>query len=88
MPGIVEATGGGLLVEKNDPAALSDAITRLVANPESSNEIGRRGAQRVAELYSWERVASITRDLHEQALSARRSRSAVAVSQPDSIRGG
>lgn len=81
MPEIVEATGGGLLVEKNDPTALSDAILRILADPESSNEIGRRGAQRVAELYSWERVAGITRDLHEKALSTRRSRS--AVSQPD-----
>ncbi|WP_287179660.1 glycosyltransferase family 4 protein [Mesorhizobium sp.] len=58
MPGIVEATGGGLLVEKNDPAALSDAIPRLLADPESSNGIGRPGAQRVAELYSWEKLPS------------------------------
>jgi glycosyltransferase involved in cell wall biosynthesis len=78
MPEIVEATGGGILVEKNDPSALSQAIIRLLANPQASAEMGRRGARRVAELYSWSRVAALTRELHEQALSARRSRRLVA----------
>ncbi|WP_254021439.1 glycosyltransferase family 4 protein [Mesorhizobium escarrei] len=74
MTDIVEATGGGLLVEKNDPAALSDAIVRLLADPQSSNEIGRQGAQRVAELYSWEKIAQSTRDLYDKAIVIHRSR--------------
>jgi glycosyltransferase involved in cell wall biosynthesis len=68
----IEATGGGLLVEKNDPDALADAIIRLLADPSGSAELGRRGAQRVAKLYSWTRVAALTRDLYAEALSARR----------------
>jgi glycosyltransferase involved in cell wall biosynthesis len=58
MTDIVEATGGGVLVEKNDPAELSYAIVRRLADPESSNEVGRRGAARVADLYAWEKIAS------------------------------
>lgn len=78
MPEIIEATGGGVLVEKNNPAALSDAIIRLLAAPEASAEMGRRGATRVAELYPWARIAALTHDLHGEALSVRRWRKAAA----------
>ena len=74
MTDIVEATGGGVLVEKNDPAALSDAIVRLLADPELSNEVGRRGAARVADLYAWEKIAQSTRDLYDKAIVTHRSR--------------
>ncbi|WP_287252178.1 glycosyltransferase family 4 protein [Mesorhizobium sp.] len=74
MTDIVEATGGGVLVEKNDPAALSYAIVRRLADPESSNEVGRRGAARVADLYAWEKIAQSTRDLYDKAIVTHRSR--------------
>ncbi len=73
MPEIVEATGGGLIVEKNDPDALAAAINRLLADPEEAAAFGRRGEQRVAERYSWPRVTEQTRSIYGQALSARRS---------------
>lgn len=76
MPEVVEATGGGLVVEKNDPAALAEAIIALLDDTEGQRTMGRRGRRRVTELYSWERVADLTRDLHQQALAARRNRSA------------
>jgi glycosyltransferase involved in cell wall biosynthesis len=72
MPEIMEATGGGILVEKNDPAALSKAILQLIAEPEASANMARTAARRVGELYSWSRVATITRHLHEQAITSRR----------------
>jgi glycosyltransferase involved in cell wall biosynthesis len=78
MPEIIEATGGGVLVEKNNPAALADAIIRLLAAPEASAKMGRRGAKRVAELYPWRRIAALTQDLHGEALSVRRWRNAAA----------
>lgn len=74
MPEIVERTGGGVLVEKNDPSALAQAIIRLLEDPQASAEMGRRGARHVAERYSWSRVAALTRQLHAQAITARRSR--------------
>jgi len=74
MPEIVEATGGGLLVEKNDPAALADAIVQLLSHPALREELGRRGAQRVAELYPWARIAVLTQDIHKEALSIRQQK--------------
>jgi glycosyltransferase involved in cell wall biosynthesis len=70
---IIEATGCGLLVDKNNPDALADAIIRLLDDPSGSAERGRRGAQYVAERFSWTRVTELTRDLYAEALSARRA---------------
>jgi len=74
MPEIVEWTGGGLIVEKNDPDMLADAINRLLADPGQAAAFGRRGGQRVAERYSWSRIAELTASIYQQALSARQSR--------------
>ena len=73
MPEIVEATGGGLIVEKNDPDALADAINRLLVDPEHAAALGRQGARRVAESYSWFRIAELTRSIYDQAVMARSS---------------
>lgn len=75
MPEIIEATRGGVLVEKNDPDALARKIIELLASPEASAELGRRGAQRVSELYAWPRIAERTRLLHSETLSKRRAHS-------------
>ena len=49
FPEILEATGGGLLVEPDDPASLADAIYRLWKAPEERAELGRRGLQGVRQ---------------------------------------
>jgi len=73
MPEIVEATEGGLIVEKNDPDALAAAICQLLADPEQAAALGHQGARRVAECYSWSRIAELTRAVHEEAVLARRA---------------
>lgn len=73
MPEIIAATGGGVLVEKNNPTALAAAINRLLSQPALSAEIGRCGANNVARLYSWTRIAALTRGLYEEAISIRRA---------------
>ena len=85
MPEIIKATGAGTIVEKNDPAALAEAILRVLADPEGNAEIARYGAKRAAELFSWSRITAFTRDLHCEALSARRSRSAPPSKRADRI---
>lgn len=72
MPEIIEATGGGVVVDKNDPAALADAIVRFLSDRPFGDLIGQRGAQRVASLYSWTAIADRTSELHKQALNHRR----------------
>ena len=74
MPEIIEWTGGGLTVEKNEPDMLAAAINRLLADPGQAAALGHRGRQRVAERYSWSRIAELTGSIYQQALSARQSR--------------
>ena len=73
MPEIVEATEGGSLVKRNDPLALAEAIIDLLRNPERAAATGRRGAARMRELYSWDRIAALTREVYNEALLRRHS---------------
>ena len=54
---LVETTGGGLLVEPNDPAALADAIGQLLADPARAAALGAAGRRAVAEKFSAEGMA-------------------------------
>jgi len=63
-PVIATAVGGnpelvvdgetGLLVPPNDPHAMAAAITKLLRDPQHSQQMGRRGRQRVEEKFSLE----------------------------------
>jgi glycosyltransferase involved in cell wall biosynthesis len=58
FPEILERTGGGVMVEPDDPASLADAIYRLWKAPELVAELGRRGAQGVREHFNAARMAA------------------------------
>lgn len=57
FPELIEATGGGLLCEANDPRSLADSISELLRDPEKAEALGRAGACAVAERFSVERMA-------------------------------
>ncbi len=63
FPEILAQTGGGVLVEPDDPASLADAIYRLWKAPAEIAELGRRGAQGVRRHYNVSQMA-------ERALAA------------------
>ncbi len=48
----------GVLVERADPAALADAIVRLLDDPQRRARMGAAGRRRVAEVFSWDSVAA------------------------------
>lgn len=52
VPEQVEDGTTGLLVEPGDPAALADALERLLSDPAAAAAMGRAGARRVAERFS------------------------------------
>jgi glycosyltransferase involved in cell wall biosynthesis len=54
---IVEATGGGLLVEPDDPGALAAAIEDLLLHPADARAMGRRGREAVLEAFGIRRMA-------------------------------
>ncbi|MFQ5744365.1 MAG: glycosyltransferase [Acidobacteriota bacterium] len=63
---IVEDGGTGLLVNPEDPAALAEAMAKLLDDPQLARELGRSGCRRVHDLYSMHRHA----ELMERAFDA------------------
>ena len=55
LPEIIEHGKTGLLVAPEDSAALVDAITFLLGNPETATRIGQAAQARVQNEFSWER---------------------------------
>jgi phosphatidylinositol alpha-mannosyltransferase len=63
----------GLLVERQNPGALADAICRLLANPELRAHM-RRAGQTKARLYDWPRVANQVLDFYGEVLDRHQTR--------------
>jgi glycosyltransferase involved in cell wall biosynthesis len=76
MVEIVDDTGGGVLVKKNDPPALAGAICNLLADKILRSELGKRGAQRTARLYGWDTIAERMYELYGIARERRLAASA------------
>jgi glycosyltransferase involved in cell wall biosynthesis len=62
---MIETTGGGILVEPDDPDALAQGLLDLWKDPGKRAEIGARGSQGVRDHYSAAHMA-------EKALSVYR----------------
>ena len=54
---IVEKTGGGLIVDANDAAALAETLAHLCLDASERHELGRRGSEGVRRHYSVEDMA-------------------------------
>jgi glycosyltransferase involved in cell wall biosynthesis len=72
FPELVEATGGGVICEPNDPAALAEAIESLLLEPERARALGEAGRRAVAERYSVDRMTEGALQVFEAALRGRR----------------
>ena len=70
FPEMIEKTGGGLLVEPENPEALADALASLQKDPERARELGRRGAAGVREHYTAERMARRAMEVYDSVNSA------------------
>lgn len=60
FPELIEATGGGVLCEPDDPEALADAIESLLLDPERTATLGQTGQESVFEKFSAEAMARET----------------------------
>jgi glycosyltransferase involved in cell wall biosynthesis len=58
FPELLEETGGGVLVEPNDAAALAAGLVTLLRVPARRVELGARGASAVRERFTGARMAS------------------------------
>jgi glycosyltransferase involved in cell wall biosynthesis len=57
FPELLEATGGGRLVEPESAPALAAGIEQLLADPEEARLLGERGRQAVAEKFNVQKMA-------------------------------
>jgi glycosyltransferase involved in cell wall biosynthesis len=65
FPELVEATGGGLLVNPDDPADLARGLRRLLEDPAHREELGRKGQEAVRRHFHAERMARETAAIYE-----------------------
>jgi glycosyltransferase involved in cell wall biosynthesis len=71
FPELIEATGGGLLVEPGDSAGLAEALRILAMEPERGREMGRKGQQAVRDRFTAERMTRETIAVYEHYLKGR-----------------
>ena len=57
FPEIIERTGGGLLVDPDDPQALADGLAALRSDPALAEALGKAGASAVRTHYSVQNMA-------------------------------
>lgn len=63
FPELIEATGGGLLVEPNDPADLARALEQLMTNPEQRRQLAYSGRKNVHEKFGPAPMAQATLEI-------------------------
>ena len=70
FPELIAATGGGLLVEPENPGALADGLRALISDESQRRKLGQTGKQKVREHFNAERMAEETlavfRRYHQQ----------------------
>ena len=79
LPEVMAIAGGGLLVEKDSPAALAEGMRQLLDDRERRIALGRHGRARVDEHFSWRRVAAATAQGYAEVVSERRGRPATMI---------
>ena len=58
FPEIIEKTGGGILVEPDDPDGLAEGLASIWRNPSLASELRRKGSEGVREHYSAKLMAA------------------------------
>ena len=66
---VVEDGKTGLLVPPAQPAALAEALTRVLGNPDRARDMGKAGRRRVEEKFAWASVAERTQQVYADAIA-------------------
>jgi len=78
IPEVVQRDATGLIVPPSDPAAIAEAVTRLLSEPEVARAMGRRGRRRVTEVFAPASMAAETAAVYRDALERAQARRAIA----------
>ena len=68
FPELIEATGGGLLVNPEDPEDLARSLRQLLQNPPHRDELGRKGKEAVYQRFHAARMAQETVQIYREYL--------------------
>jgi glycosyltransferase involved in cell wall biosynthesis len=71
LPELVEDAETGLLVPPEDPAALADALRKLISEPALRQVMGRAGLVRVRERFSVDQMIAEIAQVYEEILQSR-----------------
>ena len=66
---VVEDGKTGLLVPPAQPAALAEALVRVLHSPDLARDMGKAGRRRVEEKFSWASVAERTEQVYAEAIA-------------------
>ena len=67
-PELLMKTGGGVLVEPNNPQALAEGLYEFLINREAAAQAGKAGAEGVVKHFTARRMAEQTVKAFERAL--------------------
>jgi glycosyltransferase involved in cell wall biosynthesis len=66
FPEYIEATGGGLLCDPDDPESLAKQLHSLVIDPQRADELGKAGAAAIREKFSARRMAEMHQEFYRK----------------------
>ena len=70
FPELIAATGGGILCEPGNPAALAAGLEELLRDPARARELGAAGRQVVAEKFSVEAMSRTVEEILGKVIHA------------------
>jgi len=68
LPEIIGSDGAGILVPPADPAALAEAIKRLLGDESLRHKMGKAARKRIEESFSWEIAARKTVEVYKEVI--------------------
>jgi glycosyltransferase involved in cell wall biosynthesis len=71
FPELIEATGAGILVPPDDPAALAAALRQMIEQPEERRRLGSLGHQAVRQRFDAASMARATVEVYQKVLASR-----------------
>jgi len=62
----------GLIIPKQDPAAIANAVISLLSDPQKAIEMGKAGRRLVEQKYEWKTIAGQVESLYKEALAKKK----------------
>lgn len=69
---VMDVNQSGLLVPKQDPEALANAIIKILNDPEKAKAMGKRGRELVETKYNWKTIVQQVTGLYQEVLARKK----------------